>query len=113
MSTTRKPLFQGSMKNGETRYVPVPVRNGALGALIGWKDATSSATITLELTSGEAAYGAGQAWEWKDSAVTITGPAASAAGAFLLSVENVRHQRAQLKIVAAAVCSFEIWDGTA
>ena len=106
-------LYKGPVANGETLYVNVPVRDGALGAQIGWLDATSSATITLELSSFKVAVtSAGAAWEWKDSAVSITGPAASAAGSFLLNVENVRQELARLKIVGAAACLFDIRDGT-
>ena len=115
MDTTDYPvLFHGKMANGETKYVEVPIRDAALGAHIGWLDAVSSATITLELSSFAAASTqAGTAWEWKDSAVSITGPAAVAANSFLLNVENVRQKRARLKIVAAAASEFDIRDGTA
>lgn len=108
-------LFRGTVANGETKYVEVPVRNGALGLHIGWKDATSSATITLELTSVNAAAidAAGTAWVWEDSGLTITGPVAAAAGSTSLNVENVRQRYARLKIVGAALSAFEIWDGTA
>lgn len=108
-------LFAGAVANGETKYIEVPVRNGAVGADIGWLDATSSATITLELTSfkNASAVVAGPAWVWKDSGLTITGPVAAAAGATLLNVENVRQTRARLKIVCAAASMFDIRDGTA
>lgn len=107
-------LFKGTVANSETKYIEVPIRNGTIGVHIGWLDATSSATITLELTSfpGKAAGSAGSAWEWKDSGVSITGPAASAAGSSVVNVENVRQKRARLKIVGAAACNFEIHDGT-
>ena len=110
----RVPLFKGTIANAATQYVPVPVHDGCLGAYIAWKDATSSATITLEMTSLNpevASDTSTTAWHWKDSGLTITGPAASAAGATLLNVENVRQARARLKIVAAANCNFEIMDG--
>lgn len=107
-------LFAGSVPTSTTFYVPVPVRDGCLGVDIGWKDAVSSATITLELTSFDASFTtAGAAWEWKDSGVSITGPAASAAGGAQVHVENVRQRRARLKIVTAAVSNFDIRDGTA
>lgn len=107
-------LYKGPVANSETLYVEVPIRNGALGCHIGWLDATSSATITLELSSfpGAKATSAGTAWEWKDSAVSITGPAASAAGSTIVNVENVRQKKARLKIVGAAACLFDIRDGT-
>ena len=108
------PLFRGSVANAETKYVEVPVRRGAVGAQIQWKDATSSATVTLELTSnpGIAAGVAGAAHEWRDSGLSITGPVGSAAGSTVLNVENVRQRRARIKIVGAAASNFEIWDGT-
>lgn len=107
-------LFRGIVANAETKYIRVPIRNGTLGAHIGWKNATASATITLELSSipGLGIDDTGAAWMWKDSALTITGPAASAAGATSLHVENVRATDARLKIVGAAASPFEIWDGT-
>lgn len=105
-------LFKGTVANGVTKYVGVPIVKGTLGAHIAWLDATSSAAITLELSSfdGDEApvEEAGSAWEWKDSGVSITGPAASAAGSTLVNVENARQRRARLKIVAAANCSFDI-----
>jgi len=108
-------LFRGTIPTSTTLYVPVPIRAGTLGAHIGWLDAVSSATITLELGSFAAAAPtvAGAAWEWKDSGVSITGPAASAAGASIVNVENVRQRFARLKIVTAAACNFDIRDGTA
>lgn len=107
-------LFQGKVANGATLYVEVPIRDGALGADVGWLDATSSATITLELTSFDTAAPttAGSAWEWKDSGLTFTGPAASAAGSLQINVENVRQKKARIKIVAAAASTFDIRDGT-
>lgn len=113
----KEPLFKGPVLSGVTKYVGVPTRDGVVGLHIGWKDATSSATITLELSSFPATDApvdeAGAAWEWKGSGETITGPAASAAGSVMVNFENVRQQRARLKIVAAANCDFEIYDGAA
>lgn len=113
--STENFLFAGTVANGETRYIPVPIRNGTIGVHIGWLDATSSATITLELSSfkGAAPTQAGRAWEWKDSSVTITGPAASAAGSAVVNVDNVRQAQARLKIVGGAASAFLITDGTA
>lgn len=116
MSESPSPgvLFNGRIPSGETVYVEVPIRNGCLGAFIAWKDAVSSATITLELTSIiGAAHSAPASWYWKDSGVSITGPGATALGSSLVNVENVRQRRARLKIVAAAACEFFITDGTA
>jgi hypothetical protein len=114
MSSDDNILFQGTVASGETKYVPVPIRDGKLGAHIGWKDATSSATITLELGSfpGASVDNAGRAWEWKDSGVSITGPAASAASSTIVNVENVRQRMARLKLVGAALSTFDIRDGT-
>lgn len=111
-----KPIFKGTIPISTTKYVGLPIHDdGNVGAQIAWKDATSSATITLELScfsSDEAPNDeAGSAWEWKDSGVTVTGPAGSAAGSSLVNVENVRQLRARLKIVTAAACDLEIYDG--
>ncbi len=108
-------LYKGPVANSETLYIEVPIRNGTLGAHIGWLDATSSATVTLELSSfhGAAPTVAGAAWEWEDSGETITGPAGAAAGSTIVNVENVRQRKARLKIVGAAACQFDIRDGTA
>ncbi len=106
-------LFKGKVANGETKYVPVPVRGGALGAHIAWLDATSSATITLELSSFEdASFDDPAGHQWKDSGVSVTGPAASALGSSLVNVDNVRQKLARLKIVGAAASQFDIRDGT-
>jgi len=47
-------LFTGTVASGATIYVSVPIRDGRIGAFVGWLDAVSSATITLELTSIQA-----------------------------------------------------------
>lgn len=108
-------LFSGTVVNGETKYVPVPIRNGALGAQIGWLTAAASATITLELSSFPdiSPYVAGTAYQWTDSGVAITGPSATAIGSTTVNVENVRQKQARLKIVGAATSPLEIRDGTA
>lgn len=113
MSAGHSPLFKGAIANGITRYINVPVRNGVIGLHIAWLDATSSATITLELTGFDALdapLDIAAGYKWKDSGVSVTGPAASAAGSSLVNAENVRQARARLKIVAAAACDFEIYD---
>lgn len=104
-------LFEGKLANAEVVYVEVPIRNGALGAFISWPDATSSAAIVLEMTSRKGPGVGGNLW--KDSGVSITGPAGAALGSTLVNVENVRQKRARFKITAAAVTNLEIWDGTA
>lgn len=108
-------LFSGKIATSTTLYVPVPIRDGAIGVQIGWPDAVSSATITLELGSTPAASTvAGTANQWTtESGVSITGPAASAAGSVTVNVENVRQKQARLKIVTAAVTFLDIWDGLA
>lgn len=108
------PLFKGTVASGATKYVGLPVVKGALGAQIAWLDATSAATITVELTSfdaQDAPVETAGTYQWKDSGVSLTGPAASAAGSVLINLENVRQKRARIKIVASANCSFEIYDG--
>lgn len=109
-----KPIFAGLVKNGETLYVPIPIRAHTIGAHIAWKDATSSATITLELSSLDhvSPTTTGAAWEWCDGELTIAGPAATAAGSTIINVCNVRQRAARLKIVAAADSTIDIWDGT-
>lgn len=113
-------LFRGKIASGVTQYVEVPIRTEPdggrfLGVHIGWLDATSSATITLELSSYKhvASGNPGNAWEWIDSGLTFTGPAGTAAGGLLINVENIRQLRARLKISAAANSLFDIRDGTA
>jgi hypothetical protein len=117
IDTGAHTLFAGTVNNGATKYIAIPVRKGTIGIDIGWLDATSSATITLELSSFPNAAAnvaaAGAAWEWTPSGLTITGPVAAAAGSTGVNVENVRQLFARLKIVAAANCSFDIRDGTA
>ena len=110
----RPPIYKSVAPVGIT-YVGIPVHDGGiLGAYIAWKDATSSAAITLELTSvgaEDAPVGTAGTWQWKDSGIAIAGPAASAPGAVLVNVENVRQWRARLKIVATAASDLEIYDG--
>ena len=115
LATESPILFRGKVATTTTFYVPVPVRDGTIGAQLGWLDAVSSATFTLELSSFEGATktSAGTAWEWKDSGLTIAGPAASAAGSTLVNVENVRQKSARFKVVTAAVSEFDFRDGTA
>jgi len=108
-------LFTGTVASGATIYVTVPIREGRIGAFVGWLDATSSAAITLELTSipGKAPGVAGAAVGVERLGETYTGPAATAAGSLLINVDNVRQKFARIKIVAAAACAFQIYDGTA
>lgn len=108
------PLFRGQVLNGATKYVGLEVVDGRVGCQIIWTDAISAATITLELTSLDgidAPTETAGTYQWKDSAVTIVGPAASAVGSALVNVENVNQKRARLKIVATANCQFIIMAG--
>jgi hypothetical protein len=109
------PLFSGVLTHPTTAYVGIPIKDGALGAQIAWKDATSSATITLELSSYDPQVApiasAGSAWHWEDSGVTITGPAGAAAGSIVVNADNVRQQRARFKIVTIATTTIDILDG--
>lgn len=114
MSQTQKPLFAGAIATSTTQYIPLPIYKRALGCTIGWTDATSAATITLELTDvpfeDATATDAGSAWQWIDSGEVITGPAATAAGGVLVEIENCNHRRARLKIVTTANSDFVIHD---
>lgn len=108
-------LWEGTVANGETKYVGVPIHKGIIGLQIAWTDAVASATVTLELSSWGAMDApvdtAGSAVYWKDSGETITGPAASAASSVMVHLENVRQRRARLKIVGAAASPMVVLDG--
>ncbi len=110
-------LFKGAVANGVTKYVGVPIVDGRVGVHIGWLDATSAATITLELGSAPATDApideAGEAWQWKDSGGVIAGPAGAAAGLTLVNRDAVYQKRARLKIAATADCDLAIWNGLA
>ena len=112
MSKETGLLFRGQIATTTTSYVEVPVRDGKVGAFVGWPDAVSSATITVEVTSSRASASDVSANQWKDSGASLTGPAASAAGSLAINLENVRQKRARIKIVTAAATTLEIWDGT-
>lgn len=105
-------IFTGVIPTSTTRYFPVSIVDGTIGAHLAWKDATSSATITLELSGyeGLAVTVDGAAWEWTPSGITITGPAASAAGSVGINVENVRQKNARIKVVTAAVTTIDVLD---
>lgn len=114
MSTSR-PLLDETIATSTTKYVGVPIIDGKIGLDIGWRDGTAAATITLELSSANgtklALTDTTNAWEWKDSGETITGPTASAAGGSFVHLENVRQKRARLKIVTTASSDMIIWHG--
>lgn len=110
------PLLKGAQLTTTTQYVGVPIHNGCIGVHLGWLDATSAATITLELSSWNAddapvATAGTTALQWRDSGETITGPAASAAGSSLINIMNVQQKRARLKLVTTANSLWEIYDG--
>lgn len=113
--STYDPLFRGTQASGTTIFVPVNVVDGCVGVHISWLDATSAATIALELSSWPWPLAADNAAAsdvtWPDSGETITGPAAAAAGSALINLSNVRQLRARLRIVASADCSWAIWRG--
>ena len=105
--------FKGTIANGATQYVGINIVDGHIGTQIAWLDATSAATITLELTNYDADAApvtTAGTYQWVDSGESITGPSGSAAGSALLNMENVRQRRGRLKIVASANCSIEVWE---
>src|SRR5688572_7327561 len=94
-----------TLANGSTKYVELRVEDGRVGGQISWLDATSAATITLELTSygrADVATDAAAAHYWKDSGVAITGPTGAAIGSALINQNNIQQKRARLKIVTTA-----------
>ncbi len=111
------PAFKGVLTHPTTQYVGLQVGDASTMAIqIAWKDATSSATITLETTefpNDEAPVdAAGSAWEWfPETGITITGPTGSAAASSMTHLSNVGASRARLKIVTAATCNLEIRVG--
>jgi hypothetical protein len=103
-----------NIPSGTTLYVPVPIRDNCIGAHVLWRDAVSSAAITLELSSTEAAAQSGSAADWGTGAnsPTITGPAATGAGCAIITVTNINQRQARLKIVTAAITNIEVRDGS-
>lgn len=95
---------------GQTFYVGLPVVNGAIGAQVTWPDATSAATLTLQLSSNPGTPGAGAAADFTDAA-SFVGPVGAAAGATLINVDNVRQKFARLKVVTSATTKLVVWDG--
>ena len=111
------PRFKGSITHPSTTYVPIPVpMTGRVSIHIAWLDATSSATIVFQTSifdGYDAPFdAAGSAWEWEtESGVSITGPAASAAGSTTVHVSNLGERvRGRLVITTAANCLFEIYS---
>lgn len=117
-ASNRRPLFQGTVANGATQYVGIPVGlKGITTIHLAWKDATSAATVTLQhslFSPDDAPVGsAGSAWHWVNSATSVTGPAATAAGASLTQLSGVGpNLRSRLRIVATANCDLEVYAET-
>lgn len=103
-----------NIASGVTFYVPVVIRDGVACAQVAWKDATSNAAITFEVSNYDSSPTvAGAAWEWGTAAnsPTITGPAGTGAGCAVVTVANCWFKQARLKFVTAAVTSLEVRDG--
>lgn len=99
--------YETLITSGATQYIEIPVSCALVTAVhIRWRDATSSATITLESSNEDPDRVSGTsttAGDWiAESSVTITGPSASAAGGSMLHLANFGSERARLKVVAAA-----------
>lgn len=109
------PIFRGPILAGATLYVGIPFGpiNWLVFIDIQWRDAISSATITLETTASNSEEAPvdvpGQAWQWKADPAVITGPSAVGAGSTKVTISNAGAPRGRLKIVAAANCDFEIY----
>lgn len=100
-----------TVASGTTFYVEVPVnRDGSVNVQIAWLDATTAATITLELSnygSMDAAADAAAAHYWSASGESITGPDGSAIGSTVVSAV-VGTKRARLKIVTSADSKIQV-----
>lgn len=98
------PLFDGTVLNGATKYVGIPVSAGSLvGIQIARLSGAGADTITLELSEfppDKAPVETAGTYQWKDSGETIATPAAGAST--LVHLGNIGTSRARLKIVAAA-----------
>lgn len=99
-----RPLFDGTILSGTTRYIGVPV---GLSSLIGLQvsriTGAGADTITLEMSdfpADQAPVQTAGTYQWKDSGETITTPAAGAST--LVHLGNIGTSRGRLKIVAAA-----------
>lgn len=114
MSLYNPPLFSGLVANATTQFVGIPIGDGDLVSItIRWPDATSSATIVFQVTDFDSIDApvdqATSANRWKAmTGVTITGPAASAAGAFEVNIPDIGARRGRLSIAAAADSTFLI-----
>lgn len=103
-----------ALAHSATVYIPVPIERGCIGLQLAWSDSTTSGTFSLELTDfgpDDAAYDAAASYKWVSSGLTITSPAASAAGATMVLVENVRAKRARIKYVTAANSKIVVLNG--
>jgi hypothetical protein len=115
MAFGRQPIFRGTQATTTTVYYPLPVYHGEIGFQFAWTDAISAGTVTLEYSNFdaiEAPYDvAGAAYEWKDSAEVIAGPAATAAGSTIVTLTNKHVLRARIKFVTTANSSIVILNG--
>lgn len=114
MAGVKRPLFKGSVGNGVTKFIPIGIHQGCLGAHFSWPDATTNGTLTLELSSFNPedadAETLGTADLWAASGVTLT-PAFGARGSLLINLSNIRQQRARLKFISSAASVIEVYDG--
>lgn len=108
------PLFKGTVANGATLYVGVPLDDASIVSLqLAWKDGVSSGAFTFETTNFPASEApvdtAGSAWLWKtEPAVSITGPSASSGNSTVVHIGNLGATRGRIKFVAAANSNLEI-----
>jgi hypothetical protein len=124
----RRALFRGTQGAATTIAVPVPVIAGCVGVHVSWPDATTAATIVLEVSSfdsdqapwftgavlageGNAAVAVVDADKWPDSGAVIDPIVAGAEGSRLINVSGLRQQRARLLITSTAICTWDIRDG--
>ncbi len=99
-----RPLFDGTILSGTTKYIGVPVGQASLiGLQIARLTGAGADTITLELSefpADQAPVTTAGTYQWKDSGETIATP--TAATSTIVPLGNVGLRRARLKIVAAA-----------
>lgn len=110
-------LFFRTIADGATAFCPVPIHQGCVGLHISWPDATTTVTITFEVTSfgpldadPDAALNA-RLWP-AFPGVTIT-QTPGAAGAVLVNLSNIRQKRGRLRIVGGGgvTSTLEIYQG--
>lgn len=93
-------------------YLEVFTGGAALSSLfVGWDDATSNATLTLEHTNlevADAAVGIAAADKWASDPTTITGPGGTAIGCSLAHLGNNGAFRTRLKIVVTVEATLTV-----